>query len=210
MKIALFGATGATGQHLLEQARAAGHEVTAVVRDPAPITTAHPRLTVVRADVMDRNAIGPVVAGHDAVVTTIGSREGRTPTTVQTDTTRSIVQAMRQHGVRRLIVVSNSGMITDGDGPMSRAVIKPIVRRILKHPWADMQGMEDVVQASELDWTILRPPMLTNGRHTGSYRTAVGHNVRGGIRVSRANVADLILRCLADEDSVRTAISIGN
>jgi len=210
MKIALFGATGATGQHLLEQARAAGHEVTAVVRDPAPITTAHPRLTVVRADVMDRNAIGPAVAGHDAVVTTIGSREGRTPTTVQTDTTSSIVQAMQQHGVRRLIVVSNSGMVTDGDGPMSRAVAKPILRRILKHPWADMQGMEDVVQASELDWTILRPPMLTNGRHTGSYRTAVGHNVRGGIRVSRANVADLILRCLANEDSVRTAISIGN
>jgi putative NADH-flavin reductase len=210
MKVTLFGATGATGRHVLEQSCAAGHEVTAVIRNAARVTTAHPRLTVVRADVMDPDAIGPVIAGHDAVVSTIGSREARTPTAVQTDSTTSIVQAMRQHGVRRLVVVSNSGMFTDGDGPVSRVVAKPILRRILKHPWADMRRMEDVVHASELNWTILRPPMLTNGRHTGSYRTAVGHNVRGGIRVSRADVADCILRCLTDQDSVHAAISIGN
>jgi putative NADH-flavin reductase len=159
---------------------------------------------------MNPDAIGPVVAGRDAVISAIGSRESRAPTTVQTDSTISIVEAMRQRGTRRLIVVSNSGMFTEGDGPLSRMVAKPILRRFLKHPWADMRGMEDVVRASELDWTIMRPPMLTNGRHTDSYRTAVNRNVRGGIRLSRANLADCMLRCLADPASVHVAISVGN
>jgi putative NADH-flavin reductase len=210
MKITIFGAAGGTGTQLLDLACAAGHEVTAVVRDPARLTGTDPHLTVVTADVMDPDAIGPVVSGRDAVITAIGSREGRTPTSVQTDSTASIVTAMRNRSTRRLVVVSNSGMFTDGDGPMSRLVAKPILRRMLKHPWADMQRMEDVVRDSGLDWTIIRPPMLTNGRRTGSYRSAVDSNVRGGIRVSRGDLADSILRCVVDAGSIHTAISIAN
>jgi putative NADH-flavin reductase len=210
MKITIFGAAGGTGTQLLNLACAAGHEVTAVVRDSARLTGTDPHLTVVTADVMDPDAIGPVVSGRDAVVTAIGSREGRTPTSVQTDSAASIVTAMRNRSTRRLVVVSNSGMFTDGDGPMSRLVAKPILRRMLKHPWADMQRMEDVVRDSGLDWTIIRPPMLTNGRRTGSYRSAVDRNVRGGIRVSRGDLADSILRCVVDAGSIHTAISIAN
>jgi putative NADH-flavin reductase len=210
MKIAIFGASGGTGTRLLDQACAAGHEVTAVLRDPVHLTGNDPHLTVVTANVMDPDAIGPVVAGRDAVVTTIGSREGRKPTTVQTDSTASIVTAMRHQGTRRLVVVSNSGMFTEGDGPMSRLVVKPILRRLLRHAWADMRRMEYIVRDSELDWTIMRPPMLIGGRRTGSYRTAADRNVRGGIRVSRADLADGILRCLADPGSIHTAVSIAN
>jgi putative NADH-flavin reductase len=195
---------------VLDLACAAGHEVTAVVRDPARLTGNGPHLTVVTANVMDPDAIGSLIAGRHAVVTVIGPCEGRTPSTVQTDSTASIVTAMRHNGTRRLIVVSNSGMFTDGDGPVSRLVAKPILRRLLRHPWADMRRMEDVVRDSELDWTITRPPMLTNGPRTGSYRTAADRNVRGGIRVSRADLADGILRCLADPGSIHTAVSIAN
>jgi putative NADH-flavin reductase len=210
MKITIFGAAGGTGTRLLDLACAAGHEVTAVVRDPARLTGNDPHLTVVTANVMDLDAIGPVVAGRDAVVTTIGSREGRKPTTVQSDSTASIVTAMRHQGTRRLVVVSNSGMFTEGDGPLSRLVVKPILRRLLRHAWADMRRMEYIVRDSELDWTIMRPPMLTDGQRTGSYRTAADRNVRGGIRVSRADLADGILRCLADPGSIHTAVSIAN
>jgi putative NADH-flavin reductase len=210
MKITLFGATGGTGSQVLDLACAAGHEVTAVVRDPARLTGDGRQLMVVMANVMDPKAIGPLVAGRDAVVTAIGPREGRTPSTVQTDSTGSIVTAMRHNGTRRLIVVSNSGMFTNGDGPVSRLVAKPILRRLLRHAWADMRRMEDLVRDSALDWTIMRPPMLTNGPQTGSYRTAADRNVRGGIRLSRADLADDILRCLADPGSIRTAISIAN
>jgi putative NADH-flavin reductase len=208
MKIAVFGATGRTGRLFLGRAGAAGHQVTAVVRDPGSLPADDPGRTVVVADVMDPGAIGPLLAGHDAVVTAIGPREGRAPTTVQADSTASIVAAMRHHGPRRLVVVSNSGMVTDGDGPVSRLLAKPILRRVLRHTWADMRRMEGVVRASELDWTIVRPPMLTDGRPTGGYRTAVDRNVRGGIRVSRADLADSILRCLTDPRSVGTAVAV--
>jgi putative NADH-flavin reductase len=89
-----------------------------------------------------------------------------------------------------LIVVSNSGRITVGDGLLTRLIVKPILRRLLQHTFADMRRMEDLVRASELDWTIVRPPMLTDGRRTGAYRTAINHNVRGGMRISRADLAD--------------------
>ncbi|MEV6233323.1 SDR family oxidoreductase [Saccharopolyspora shandongensis] len=209
MRITIFGATGGTGKHLLEQACAAGHEVTAVVRDPARLDYDHPGLTVVTADVMDAAAIRPHVAGRDAVISAIGSRDLK-PTTIQTDSARSILDAMTAAGARRFLVVSNCGMLSDGDGPVTKHVVKPILWRVLRNPWTDMGHMEEVVRASGLDWTIIRPPQLTNGPRTGRYRTAVDRNVRGAKRISRANVADCLLRELADPGSVGKAIAVAN
>src|SRR5947209_1751710 len=117
---------------------------------------------------------------------------------------------MGQVGTRRLVVVSNSGIIDGGDGPVTRFVAKPILRRVLRHTWNDMRRMEDLVRASELDWTLMRPPMLTNGARTGTYRTAVDRTVRGGVRLSRADLADGILRAIADPSLVRAAVAIAN
>ena len=206
MKITIFGATGGTGRLFVDRACAAGYEVTAVVRNPAELVS-RPNLEVITADFADPEEIVAAVAGRDAVLTAIGAG-GRGPTTVQTDTTTSIVAAMRETGVQRLVCVSSSGIYTAGDGPATRMIVKPIVQRLLRHSFADMRGMEEVVRASGLVWTILRPPWLTNGRPTGSYRTEVNGNVRGGFQVSRADLADCMLRCLTDQASVRTAISI--
>ena len=210
MLITVFGATGGTGQQVIRQACEAGHEVTAVVRDPARFGIEHPGLTVVQADVMTPEAIRSAVKGRDAVVSAIGSRDIRVPTTVCSDSATSVIEAMNAEDVRRLVVVSASGLVTDGDGPLTRYIAKPIVQTILKHPFADMRQMEAVVRRSDLDWTIVRPPRLTDRPRTGSYRSAVNRNVRGGLTVSRADVADCILRCLADQKSVRTVISIAN
>src|SRR5882724_921426 len=184
-------------------------EITAIVRDPTRLPD-RTRLSIVAADIMDPDAIGPFVAGQDAVVTTIGPRQPRLPATVQTDSTASILDAMRHNDIRRLVVVSNSGMIATGDGPVSRMIAKPIVRGLLRHTFADMRRMEDLVRASELDWTIVRPPMLTDGRRTGAYRTAIDRNVRGGIRISRVDLADAILRCLAEPAFIRAAVSVAD
>jgi putative NADH-flavin reductase len=129
---------------------------------------------------------------------------------VQTDSTAAIIAAMRDNGTKRLVAVSNSGMVTTGDGPVSKFVAKPILRRMLRHTWADMRQMEDLVRSSTLDWTILRPPMLTDGRRTTTYRTATDRNVRGGIRLSRADLADGILRALGDPASIHATIAIAN
>lgn len=210
MKLVIFGATGGTGARVVQQACAAGHHVTAVVRNTAALE-ARPNLTVLRADLMDPPAIGPAVAGRDAVISAVGSREGRAPTTVCADSASAIITAMRAHGTRRLVVVSNSGMHVDGaDGPVTRFVVKPILGRVLRHAFADMRRMEELVCASGLDWTIVRPPMLTDGPRTDRYRTATNHNVRGGNRVSRADLADLLLRCLADERTIQASIAIAN
>jgi putative NADH-flavin reductase len=125
------------------------------------------------------------------------------------DSAGSIITAMDKANVRRLLVVSASGPFTEGDGPLTRLVVKPMLKRALRYAFADFLAMERRVRDSGLDWTIARPPMLTNGAHTGRYRTAVDRNVRGGNRVSRADLADLILRILDDPSTVHTTVSVG-
>ncbi|MCY1140874.1 SDR family oxidoreductase [Actinoplanes sp. Pm04-4] len=209
MKLTVFGATGGTGIQVVRQACAAGHDVTAVVRDPARLSLKSPTLQVVQADVMDPAAIAAAVSGRDAVVSAIGPREGRAPTSVCADSARAIIAAMQQQGTTRLVVVSNSGMhVDDQDGAFVRAVVKPLLGRYLKHAYADMRRMEELVEASALDWTIMRPPRLTNAAATGSYRTARNKNVRGGSVIARADLAAGILAALTDDGTVRAAVSI--
>src|SRR2546430_15994259 len=113
MRLTVFGATGGTGLHVLDQALAAGHEVRAVVRDPARLGAARPGLDVVVADVMDPAAIVDAVTDRDAVITSLGPRR-RGPTTVCSDGARSITAAMHRGGTKRLIAVSGSGPFTQG------------------------------------------------------------------------------------------------
>lgn len=210
MKIAVFGGTGGTGQQFVNQALAAGHHVVAVVRDPARLAAppAVPgRLEVVVADALDPTAITPALSGVDVVVSALGTRGGG-PTSVCADGARSVLTAMRGAGLRRLLVVSASGMVVDrGDGPFMRYLVKPILGWFLRYAFDDMRAMEALVMESGLDWTVVRPPQLTDGPRTGSYRSSTAHNVPG-TSISRANVADCLLRSLADDATVRTAIAI--
>jgi putative NADH-flavin reductase len=209
MRLAIFGATGRTGRHLVEQALDQGHEVTAVVRDPSRLAVpAHERLRVITADVTDPADIAPAVEGADAVVTTIGKRDPG-PTTICADSGRSIIEVMRKAGVRRLLVVGAAGMVTDaGDGPVTRHVVKPILGRLLRDAFADMRRCEEEVRAAELDWTIVRPPRLLDKEPTGTYRTAYDISLRGGRTISRADLAACILGLIADRSSVRRHVSV--
>jgi putative NADH-flavin reductase len=220
LKITIFGATGGTGACLVEQALAAGHEVTAVVRDPArqgiPARLAYQgvpagqRMRTVTADVMDPAAIGPAVAGADAVVSALGPR-GTGPTTVSQDSARSIIRAMRDHGVRRLLTVSGSIVTDAGEGPVMRYLVKPLARRTgLRHVCADMRGAEDEVRASHLDWTIFRPPRLTHKAAAGTYRAAIDRNLPRGYTVSRADLAACMLTLLEDRGTVHRHVAIAN
>ncbi len=211
MKLTVFGATGGTGTEVVKQALSRGDEVIAVVRDRSRLTVAsNDRLRVVEADVMEPSAISPFVESRDAVVSALGSREGRAPTSVCADGTASILKAMENGQSRRLVVVSANGpFIDDGDGPFIRYVGKPIVQRILKYGFADFVAMEEKVRSSDSDWTIVRAARLTNGRQRGTYRTELDRNVRGGVKVSRADLAEFILRALPDHTFFHTAVSIG-
>ncbi|MHA6630712.1 NAD(P)-dependent oxidoreductase [Pseudonocardia sichuanensis] len=207
MRITVFGATGGTGRHVVEQALDAGHHVTAVVRDPARLgLPAADRLDVVTVQLDDRAAVRAAVAGSDAVVDALGSGSG--PTTVRTDAARVVVAAMRDAGVRRLVVVSAAGAHTTGDTAFVRFVVKPVLGYVLRHPFADMRAMEEVVRASDLDWTIVLPPQLTDGPRTGAVRRRVGANVRGSYRLARADLAAAVLDAVGDDGVRHASLSV--
>lgn len=208
MKLTVFGATGGTGVEVVRQALAQGHEVTAVVRDPARLDVSpHGRLEVVTANVLEPAGIAPAVSGREAVISTLGPR-GRGPTTICRDGTSSIMSAMDTAGVRRLVVVSNSGMHTEGDGLFVRMVVKPILIRALREGYRDMRIMEERVLAGDLAWTVVRPPKLTNKSYTGRIRSSVKGNVRGSFTIARADVAAYVLRAVQDDALVGATPSI--
>ncbi len=218
MKLTVFGASGATGSQLVAQALGAGHEVTAVVRDPARLPVSHGGLTVVAADVLRPADIAGAVAGRDAIVSALGhsrrpqDRKAAANATLCADSARAITEAMRETGSRRLVIVSASGPYADaGDGPVLRYLAKPMLgATVFKTVWADLAAMEDVVRGSGLDWTVLRPPRLTDKPLTGRYRTRTGLNVRRGLRVSRADVAHLALAVAGDPGTYRSAIFLAD
>jgi putative NADH-flavin reductase len=211
MKLTILGATGATGTGLVGQALAAGHQITAVVRDPARLTVpAHPRLRTVTADVMDPASIAPAIEGADAVISAVGPR-GTGPTTVIQDSVHSIIAAMDKTGTRRLLQVSGSIVADEGESPYLRYLIKPVARRtFLRHVYADMRHAEDQIRGSDLDWTIFRPPALTGKAATGAYRTAIDTNLPHAFTVSRADLAACMLATLADPATVHHYVAIAS
>jgi putative NADH-flavin reductase len=210
MRLTVFGATGGTGIELVRQALEEGNDVTAVVRDPARLAVpVHDRLRVVTAAATDPVAIAPAVEGADAVLSSLGHRGGG-PTTICEDGTRAIIEAMGKEGVRRLLVVSAAGLVADrGDGLFVRHVVKPmILQPLLRNGFADKRRCEDEVRASDLDWTIVRPPQLTDKEATGRYRMATDISLRGGRTISRADLAAGLLGLLADDSVVHHHVSI--
>jgi uncharacterized protein YbjT (DUF2867 family) len=204
MDITVLGATGGTGRHVVTQALDAGHRVTAVVRDPARLAVPPQKgLTVATTRLDDRAAVLQAVADADAVVDALGVHTSG-PTTFRADTARLVTSAMRDAGVRRLVVLSASGAHSDGDSAPVRLLVKPVLGWFLRHHFADMLAMEEVVRASGLDWTIVLPPMLTDRPATGRIRRRVGGNVRGSYTMTRADLATAVLQAVTD-DAVRGA-----
>jgi putative NADH-flavin reductase len=216
MRLTIFGATGGTGRCLAEQALAAGHEVTAVVRDQARLAvrpskpTADASLLVITADPMDPAAIIPAVTGADAVLTAIGPR-GTGVTTVSQDSVHSIIAAMQKTGASRLLTVSGSIVADEGESPYLRYLIKPVARRtFLRHVCTDMRAAETEVEASDLDWTIMRPPGLTSKPATGHYRMRVDGGIPRCLTVTRADLAACMLAAIGDQATVRKHIAVAN
>ncbi|MEU2393401.1 NAD(P)-binding oxidoreductase [Streptomyces sp. NPDC007369] len=209
MRITVFGATGGTGRHLVRQALEAGHHVTGVARDRRRLPLVdHPRHVAVEADVMDPEAIEEAVAGQDAVVSALGAR-AKGDTSVCSDGAGAIITAMHTTGTRRLVVVTAGGHVVDeGDGPFTRTVFKPLLGCWLRDAFADFARTDDAVRSSGLDWTIMRPPRLTDG-NPRRYRTATDRNVRGGITLARADLARAILGALADPGTSGHTIGLG-
>ncbi|MFB4299053.1 NAD(P)-dependent oxidoreductase [Actinomadura sp. NTSP31] len=210
MRLTVFGATGGIGTRLVRRALEAGHDVTAVVRDPGRMPAdLRERADVVQADIMDPAAIEEPVKGADAVVSAMGPRDFGA-TTVCRDSSRSIIAAMRATGAGRFLMVSMGAIeAMPGDDPFTRYVVKPVILgRLLRHGIADMSVAEAQVRDSGLDWTIVRPPRLTDKEGKGRYRQAVDRSVPGGFTISRDDVAKALLDLAGDLPSIGHVVSI--
>ena len=198
MKLVVFGSTGGIGAQVVAQALAGGHVVTAVARHLSAITLRHEHLEVVQGDVLEPGSISGAIAGKDVVISAIGARD-RAPTTVYSQGVANMIQAMQFAGVHRLFCISASGL---EPGPLwQRLIAKPILWTVLKEMYSDLVRMEAVVKRSPIDWTILRPPRLTDGPRTGHYQVALNQHLRRCLVISRADVADYILRNLDNAES---------
>lgn len=204
MNLLIFGATGGTGRQLVDQALAQGHTVTAFVRRPEALTTQHANLTVVQGDITDAAAVDAAVAGHDVVLSALGTRGGPA---VLPEGTRHILAAMRKHGVRRSLWVSSFGA-GDSLQQMSWLAQTIIVKGFLRKAIEEKEIQEQIIMADDSDWIIARPGGLTDGPLTGKYRiTGPGDKV-GQPTISRADVADFMLKNLVDARYVRKAVGL--
>ncbi|MFI5767971.1 NAD(P)-dependent oxidoreductase [Streptomyces sp. NPDC051658] len=209
MRITVFGATGGVGQEIVRQAVAAGHEVTAVVRDPARLPVPLSDVQVHTAARMDEpEVLREAVAGRDAVLSALGSR-GRKADGVAERLTGAVLAAMEAEGARRLLVVSAAPVgPRPADDPLLDRLVRKVVGAILKEVYADLTRMEAALARSVTDWTSVRPPKLTNGPLTGTYRTAVGSTPRSGRTISRADVAHAMLALVDDPASVKQGVGV--
>lgn len=202
MKLVVFGATGGAGSEIVEQALAAGHQVTAFVRNPAKLNLRHDNLTLFQGDVMDAAAVEQAIAGQEAVISALGPT--RPPVAGMMETAaRNIVAAMNKHGVRRLISTTGAGVRDPQDQPkLFDHLMMGLLRLLAKDVLADSAANGAVLRGSNLDWTIVRFPRLTNGPHTGKYRAGyVGKD--SGSQLSRADGAEFVLRELAAGKFIR-------
>jgi putative NADH-flavin reductase len=222
MKLTIFAATGGVGRQLLRQAVAAGHDVTAVVRNPAKL--AGEPVRVVTADLADADpaTLELAVRGAGAVLSGLGPHSNA-DAGIAAPGTAAIVAAMQATQVRRIVVVSAAPVATvrspgrpnppkhdPGDGFFMRHLFIHLASAMFGKVYADLAQMEDVLAGSGLDWTVVRPPQLTDKPFTGHYRTAHGQNIRGGWSVSRADVAHLMLWVLEQPETIKQTIGIAS
>ncbi len=201
MKLVVFGATGGLGRAAASTAAARGDQVTAFARRPARLRLG-PSVRVVEGDALDAEAVAGAVAGQDAVLSALGGRPWR-DTEVCAQGTRNIVEAMRRHGVRRLVVVSSLG-VGESREHLAWLVRKVAVPLVMRRSFADKERMEEVVRASDLDWVIVRPGLLTGGRPSGRWRAAVDDSIRAGF-ITRADAAAFCLVQLTSDEYLRRA-----
>ena len=206
MKLTIFGATSSSGRLVLEKALAAGHEVTAFVRDPTKLDVTNERLKVVAGDALNAAQVEKAISGSDAVLSTLGPK-GK-PAVMAARSTRNIVDGMEKHGVKRLVVVSVAGISVPQD---KRGVnlVSALIRLLLKDVFIDRENQLKVLEESSLDWIAVRVPRLTDDPATGSVKAFFG-NASPAMKVTRADLADFMLKQLSSDQWCRQAPILSN
>ncbi len=208
MKLLIIGATGGTGRELVKQALENGHEVTALVRNPGKLKITHPLLRILKGNVLDLLSVEEAVAGQDAVLSALGHKRFIIYTNILTEGTSNIIAAMKKKQVKRLICITSLG-INDSRFKLGLYYTLFVIPFIVFFYFRDKVKQEKLVRDSDLNWTIIRPGQLTNGKKRGHYKhgTHVGNYILTKM-ISRADVAHFMLSQLNDDSYFKKAVGI--
>lgn len=208
-RLLILGATGPLGHQVLTQATDLGHDVTVLVRDPAKLPSTARLPKIITGDLIKRPEIlSTAVANQDAVISALGVGQTLKPHALIAKAAPAIVAAMERHGVRRLIFTSAFGVgETWRDVPW---LPRLFMKTLLKDIYADKAIGEVAIKTSSLDWTIVYPVGLTNGPKTSNYRASERLPLSGFPTISRADVADLLLREVDDRSHLRQGVLIAS
>jgi len=206
MDITVLGGTGRIGRLIVDQALAAGHDVTVLVRDPPKLGPIAERVRIIPGVVSDPATVMDAIEGAEAVICALGPDGNIADQVVaQRDGMRTLIEAMRKHGVRRIVNLSGAAVDAPGDRkPIVDRFASRVVRLVSGHVVAAKQAEFDELLASSLEWVAVRPPLVTDGPHTGRYRAGLDV-LHPGARISRADIADFMLAQAAEPTFAQSA-----
>ena len=208
MKLIVLGATGGTGIEIVRQAVERGHSVTAFVRSPEKLNLLRDRITVKQGDLLNCAELKQVIKDHNAVLSGFGPRVpvSKADAHLLEQFSVALTWAMPRAGVRRVIVESVAFLFKNSILPPAYFLGRLLFPRTV----ADASAMERIFGESDLDWTMVRPPELTDKPYTGKYRMQEGHLPRFGFTVSRADVADFMIKAVENQVAIRKVVGISN
>jgi putative NADH-flavin reductase len=208
LKMVILGATGATGLEVVRMAVERGHSMTAFVRSPDRLASFMDRIEVKRGDLLDASQLAQVIDNHDAIISSFGPRLpiSKADAHLLEQFATALKSAMEQTGTKRVVVESVAFLFKDSIMPPTYLLGRLLFPAVV----ADSVAMERIFAESSLDWTMVRPPELTNGPYTGKYRVRKGHLPAFGFKISRANVADYMIKAVEQHLSSRTIVGLSN
>ena len=209
MKIIVFGATGRTGQLVVRQSLEKGYQVVAFTRSPQKLALDGADLAIFEGDIQDAPQVSAAIEGTDAVISTLGPRDNRQQYVI-TSGMENILLGMKQHGVSRLIMTTGAGVGDPNDKPgLFDKLMNLLLGIISRNVYLDMAKTSELVRKSDVDWTIVRAPMLTDGPESGEIKAAwVGKGL--GMRISRKDLASFIVAQLNDGIYLHQAPAVSN
>lgn len=197
MKILIIGATGPTGQHLVQQALTQEHEVTVLARNPGKVE-GRDRLTVMSGDVLNPDSLAAATQHQQAVISALGTKFTLKPTTLLSEGTKNLIDAMTKQEVRRLVCITGMGA-GDSKGHGGFVYDNLILPFLLKNTYQDKTRQEMVIRQSHLDWIIVRPAFLTDEPATGNYQAWTDLAGKTAGKIPRADVAHFVLQQLTSD-----------
>ena len=208
MKLLVLGATGGTGLAMVREAIERGHSVTAFVRSPERLKPFGDHITIRQGNLLNAAELEPVIKGHEAVLSGFGPRLplSKADANLLRQFGGALTAAMPKAGVKRVVVESVAFLFKDSIIPPAYLLGRLLFPGIV----ADASGMKELFQNSGLEWTIARPPELTDKPYTGKYRVREGHLPRFGFKISRSDVADFMIKAAENRSSLGKIVGISN